>query len=492
MRLFLTALRTETNSFVARTTSLDDFRANFYAPAGDGLIDRDAHPGYAEILACARAAGFEVLRGPAAAATPGGVVAAEAYAQLRDELLASLSASAPVDVVLLDLHGAMSAQGEPDCEGDLLAAVRARVGASVKIGALLDPHATLSARMLEAADILIAYKEYPHTDIAARARELFSLIVSAWRGEIRPVHAVAPLHALGGFTTIRSPMREFVDSMQADERRAGILSVSLIHGFPWADNADNGAKMLVYADADRARASAVAEAAGARFSAIRAEAAQSHLSVEECIARIRAAPTKRFIVADTCDNPGGGADGDSTHLLAPLWASGIGRIGVALVNDEAALNACLAAGVGGAVTLPVGGKLSRFSGAPLFVRGRVAGIAQSVAPAPGAAPGAPVGPVARVSADCGDIVITGRRREALWPGLFTETGAQPCKYRVIVLKSSNHFRAGFANLADEVLSVATPTAMNTDLAAMPFKHLPRPMWPLDEMLGASSQGGPLV
>ncbi|MBL8544450.1 MAG: M81 family metallopeptidase [Hyphomonadaceae bacterium] len=488
MRIFVAALRTETNSFVPHATTLADFRTSAYVAAGEGSLDGDAHPGYAALLACARAAGADIVRGAAAAATPGGVVAAGDYAILRDEVLAALTAAAPVDIVLLDLHGAMAAEGEPDCEGDLLAAARAIAGAAAKIGALLDPHATLSERMLEAADILVAYKEYPHTDIRERAQELFALTVAAWKGAIRPVFAVTPLRALGGFATVRSPMRDFVRSMQDDEKAAGVLSVSLIHGFPWADSADNGAKMLVYTDGDRQRAQVFADAAGARFTAIRDQAAQTHLGVADCIARIRAEPQKRFIVADACDNPGGGGDGDSTHLLAPLWASGIAKIGAALINDAAALESALQAGIGAELTLPLGGKLSRYSGAPLVVSGRVAGIAQSVSPPLGAAPGAPIGPIVRFATACGDLILTGRRREALWPGLFTQTGARIEDYRVIVVKSSNHFRAGFANRGDEVLSVASATAMNPNLAALPFKHLPRPMWPLDEMPGAHLEG----
>lgn len=483
MRAFLAGLRTETNSFVSRATTLADFKGA-YVPAGEGPVDADSHPGYATLLQCARDASVEVVRGPAAGATPGGAVERAAYAQLRADLLSGLKAAAPVDIVFLDLHGAMAADGEPDCEGDLLVAARAIVGPGAKIGALLDPHATLSPRMLAAADILIAYKEYPHTDVCERARELFALTLAARKGEIRPVAAVTPLRALGGFATLHSPMRDFVRSMQADEKAAGVLSVSLIHGFPWADSADNGAKMLVYADGDLARAQRFADAAGARFIAIREQAAQHYLSVEECIAMVRAAPEKRFILADACDNPGGGADGDSTHLLAPLWASGIGKIGAALMNDEAALQACLKAGVGADLILSLGGRLSKFSGDPLVVSGRLAGIAQSVSPPLRAAPGAPVGPIARFATACGDIIIAGRRREALWPGLFTETGARLEDYCVIVVKSSNHFRAGFEGLADEVLSVGTPTAMSPDLAALPFKHLPRPMWPLDAAPGA--------
>lgn len=483
MRAFLASLRTETNSFVARATTLADFRGHAFVPPGNGPVDADAHRGYATLLECAREAGLDLVRGSAAAATPGGVVAPDAYAELRRALLSELAAAAPVDVVFLDLHGAMAAEAEPDCEGDILAAARAIAGPDAKIGALLDPHAALSARMVERADILIAYKHYPHTDIAERARELFVLTLAAKRGEVRPIAAVAPAYALGGFATTRSPMREFIASLHADEAAPDILSVSLIHGFPWADSADNGAKALVYADNDAERARALAENIAARFTAIRELAVQDYLTPDGAIERVRAAPHKRFLIADACDNPGGGADGDSTHLLAPLWRAGLSGLGAALINDAAALSACLSAGLGSTLTLSLGGKLSTFSGRPLVLTGRVAGMVERVAPPPHAAPGAPLGPIVRFATECGDILISGQRREALWPNLFTETGAALDDYRIIVVKSSNHFRAGFEGVADDILSVGTPTAMNPDLGALPFKHLPRPMWPLDRARG---------
>src|SRR3546814_20698092 len=90
----------------------------------------------------------------------------------RSAILDQLAAVGPVDLVALSLHGAMCAVGYDDCEGDLLAHVRRMVGPDVPVGIEFDPHAHLSDAMLGNADVLIAYKEYPHTDFLARGEEI--------------------------------------------------------------------------------------------------------------------------------------------------------------------------------------------------------------------------------------------------------------------------------------------------------------------------------
>lgn len=481
MRVFIAELRTETNSFVERPTTLDDFMGGDGAPPS-GAVDANAHPGYATFLACAQAERLDIVRGPAAYAVPGGPVASPVYAALRSAVLEAARAAAPFDVALLNLHGAMAAEDVEDCEGDLLTAFREIAGEGAVIATLLDPHATLSPAMVSASNLVTAYKEYPHDDVGDRARELFALAMAAARGEVRPVAAVEACRMLGGFPTKKGPMAAFVASMKADEAREGVLAVSLIHGFPWADSPYNGAKALVYADADAALARNTAHAVAERFRAIAAEAVQKCLNVDDAVARARAWRGGLLILADVSDNPGGGADGDATHLLGALIAGGAERIGAALVNDRAALEACLAAGAGAELTLSIGGKRSYLSGPPLVMHGKVAGLAQSVGPGPNdAALAAAVGPIARFATPACDVILCGERREALWPGLFEAVGARLRDYRFLVLKSSNHFRASFEPLADEVLSVGSPTAMNPDLAAMPFRRVPRPMWPLDNI-----------
>ena len=173
MRLFAASIGTETNTFAPMPTGLASFRDRGYYPAGQ-------HPDHMTFFAgplwAARLRGkaqsWTLIEGMVAGAQPSGTTTRHAYETLRDELLADLKAALPVDMVLLGLHGAMVADGYPDCEGDLLARVRQITGPGVVVGAELDPHHHLSAAMLQHADLLVAFKQYPHTDILERAVEL--------------------------------------------------------------------------------------------------------------------------------------------------------------------------------------------------------------------------------------------------------------------------------------------------------------------------------
>ena len=175
VKVFVGGIRTETNTFVSRKTSEADFRAGDISPATTQNVDPGLHPGYVGIMRAATDAGYHVARGIVAYAVPGGPVEQPVYEVLKAELLEDLRRAMPVDMVLLDLHGAMVAEETSDCEGDILEDVRRIVGAEIIVGALLDPHAVLTHRMLTAADLLHAYKEYPHTDVMERAEELFEI-----------------------------------------------------------------------------------------------------------------------------------------------------------------------------------------------------------------------------------------------------------------------------------------------------------------------------
>src|SRR5690606_11751424 len=153
--------------------------------------------------------------GSASWADPAGLVARATYEELREEILAELRAAMPVDAVVLGLHGAMVAQGYDDCEGDLLARVRAIVGPGVLGCAELDPHSHLTAKRLAAADLFVAFKEFPHTDFVDRARDLWAIAVRALKGEVKPVMSVFDCRMIDVFPTSKQPMRGFVDRMLA-------------------------------------------------------------------------------------------------------------------------------------------------------------------------------------------------------------------------------------------------------------------------------------
>src|SRR6185369_4062539 len=164
MRVFTATLGTETNTFSPIPTGMDAFRKTFLTKAGQ-------HPDQPSLFSGplwaarqrAKENNWQVSEGLCAFAVPGGITTRETYESLRDELLDDLKKSMPVDMVVIGLHGAMVADGYDDCEGDLLGRIREMVGPDVVIGAELDPHCQLSERMVQTADILAAFKEYPHT-----------------------------------------------------------------------------------------------------------------------------------------------------------------------------------------------------------------------------------------------------------------------------------------------------------------------------------------
>ena len=353
MRLYAAALYTETNTFSPIPTSRAEFEAGFYA--APGAYPEEITPYGASLWEArrqAKAGGHVLVEGPVAYAQPAGITTRAAYESLRDELLAHLQQSLPVDVVLLGLHGAMVADGYDDCEGDLLTRIRALVGPKAVIGAELDPHCQLSAAMQQQADILICFKEYPHVDYAERAVELVGLCLRAAAGEIRPVMASFDCRMIDIYHTTRAPMRDYVDRLSALEGRDGILSVSVAHGFPWGDVPDLSTRLLVVADGDADKAAALAEKLGRELYGLRGQTAPQYLGIDDALDRALTHNSGTVVIAESADNAGGGAPSDATFLLRRVLERGLGSVAQGPFWDPVAVSLCFAAGVGARLPLP--------------------------------------------------------------------------------------------------------------------------------------------
>src|SRR5262249_50140384 len=227
-------------------------------------------------LAAAR--GFTVVGSLGAVAPPAGPSVRGVWEAFRDEILADLRRAMPVNAVLLNLHGAMVADGYDDCEGDILARVRQIVGPSVPVGAELDPHCHVTPLMVEQATVLVLYKEFPHTDFAERAEDLFGLVVDAAEQRTRPRMDLWDCRMIGSYFTTLQPMKAFVDDVKAREGKNGVLSISPVHGFPYADVPGNGTKMLVVTDDQPAEGARLARELGLRWIGLRGRtpAADAH------------------------------------------------------------------------------------------------------------------------------------------------------------------------------------------------------------------------
>jgi microcystin degradation protein MlrC len=481
MRLFVAALGTETNSFSPIPTGLGSFEEYLWFPAGSHPDEPRFFTG--PIVAARRRAardGITVIEGLAAFAAPAGPTSRHAWERLRDQLLDQLRAALPLEIVLLSLHGAMVADDCDDCEGDLLARVRALVGAEVVVAAELDLHCHLTEQMLAASDLLVLYKEYPHTDTYERAEELLDLALRTARGEIRPVLAAFDCRMIATIHTTREPARSFVARMKALEGRDGVLSVSLCHGFPWADVADLGVQVLVVTDGDHGKAQALAAGLGRKVQALRGRTAAPMLGHAEGLERALATAGGPVVLADTSDNAGGGAPADATFLLRLLLERGVGGAALGPFWDPVAVGFCQLAGVGARLRLRLGGKVGPVSGDPLDVEADVLHLARG-AKQRFAGGSTQLGDIAAIRIGGVEVLLNATRTQAFDPALFTDHGIALADKKLIVVKSAQHFHAGFAPLAKDVLWLDGPGALTQDFSRLPYTRVRRPIWPLDPL-----------
>jgi microcystin degradation protein MlrC len=477
MKIFIAGLDTETNTFAPIPTGYQSFEDCFLARGDATKRPPNYHSSQLIVWRrLAEARGWEVAEGLCSFAEPGGRIVRPAYERLRGELLEGLKRALPVDMVLLALHGAMAADGCDDCEGDILAAVRALVGPKVPVGAELDLHCHITQAMVSNATVLLTYKEYPHVDIEQRAEELFALIADAAAGKTRPTMAAFDCRMIGTYRTTEQPLRGYVDRMMAMEGKEGVLSVSLGHGFPWGDVADIGAKTLVVTDNDTGKAERLARKLGQEFFDLRHATLPEFLSFDEALDRALAVDGGPVVIADVCDNSGGGAPGDATFFIRRVRERGITDVASCYYWDPMAVRFCQEAGIGARFELRIGGKVGKTSGDPIDLMVTVKGLADNVTQRFGQAP-ADLGSVAWVSAEGLDLVLATQRCQAFHPEGMTKVGLDPTKRKIVIVKSTQHFHAGFAPIAKAVLYAVGPEALRQDFAEVPYTKIARPYFP---------------
>ena len=479
-KLFMAGLMTETNTFSPIITTLADFEEQgLYR--GDGT--RHA-PDALHLLAMshwrklAKADGWDIAEGLAAFAQPAGATDSDCYGFLRDALLDDLRQAGEVDVVLLNLHGAMVAEGIDDCEGDLLQAIRQITGPDVAIGALLDLHAHLTPAMVRSADLLVSYKHYPHDDIADRADELFRLASEVVDRKIAPVPAVADCCLIGLWPTTGPAMASIVDSMTDLEKRPGMLSVSLVHGFPWGDVKHAGSRTLVYADGDTGKAEAAALEIAEQFHTAREAVASRYRSIEEALDAAADIAHGPIVLADMADNAGGGAPSDATFLLQAMFARGTTDAVSGCYFDPQSVERCFAVGVGASARIELGGKHGAASGPSLSIEGRVMALKSDHWQTGLGGSRIPLGRSALVETRGILIAICSVRAQVFAPDAFTGLGVDVEAMHVIAVKSTQHFHSRFAPIAREIIYVAAPGAISPQYDLLSFAKRDRDVWPI--------------
>ena len=435
--------------------------------------------------------GWQLITPLAADANPSGRVTARAF-----ETYAGLIAdrTTGVDGVLLHLHGAMATETSDDGEGELLRRLRERVGPRVPIVAVLDLHATLTQMMADNASALISYRTYPHVDQYERMQQAAVLLQRAMAGEVRPRCVVARrpiLYALDGGRTTSGPMMELLRRGDDIEARGDALVVSVQAGFSSADVHDIGPSVAVTYDEERhRRADAIAIADRLMDYAWE----QRHVSnihftpLDRAIARAKAGEadaTRPLVISDYSDNPGSGAYGDATRLLADVLEAKLHNVGFHAICDPEAARAAAAAGAGNTVRLKLGGKIDpAMGGGPLDLEAHVVAITDGRFRAFGPMGGGAwrtYGLSALLRVGDVEIIVITNNGQATDLAQFTSLGVDPTRKSTLIVKSMQHFRAAFEPIAREVIEVDTGALSTRNFRSRPYTRVRRPIFPLDDI-----------
>ncbi len=486
MRVGIIALLQESNTFLPEPTTFEKFEQDLLL-TGEAVRERLAGThhevgGFFEGLA---EAGIEAAPIFAARALPFGVVTADAFDRLLEILFTELEKAGTLDGVLVAPHGATVSASHPDADGHWLSQLRDRLGPDVPIIGTLDPHANLSPRMVGACSALIAYRTNPHLDQKERGLEAARLMVRTLRGEVKPTQAAAfpPITInIESQLTAEPPCLPLYQLAEQMRTRPGVLSTSILLGFPYADVAEMGSSVLVVTDNDPALAQNLASELAGYLWTHRQEFAGRLIAIPEALDRA-AKLEGPICLLDMGDNVGGGSPGDGTHLAHALRARGLSPSFICLFDPEP-VNQADAAGVEARVPLRVGGKAHPTSGAPLEATFTVVSLGDGRFEEPQPRHGGfrffDQGRTAVVRSDDGlTVMLTSRRMTPFSLHQLTSQGVDPGAFRCLVAKGVHAPVAAYAPVCRHLLRVNTPGVTTADVTALAFHHRRRPMFPFE-------------
>lgn len=492
MKVLIAGFQHETNTFAPSKATYDSFVRGEGFPAmvrGDDLLKlRDVNIPAGGFLTAGERLGDTFVPVIWAGASPSAHVTRDAFERIAGEIVEAAQRAA-ADAVYLDLHGAMVAEHVDDGEGELLARVRAAVGPGVPIVASLDLHANVTERMLANADALVAYRTYPHVDMAqtgARARALLARLAGGARPLARAARRLPFLVPINGMCTLLEPARGMYERLGSLES-GSIVSLSFAPGFPAADFPECGPVVWGYGDDEHA----VRQAVDTLYDAMLTDEAAwgvRFLSPDDAVAeaiRLSGHADKPVVIADTQDNPGAGGDANTTGMLRALLRHGAQHAALGLVWDPDAAAAAHRAGVGARIDLSLAGRSGVPGDEPFVGTFEVVALSNGRCRYDGPmmhGMQADLGPVACLKIDGVSIAVSSTKAQMLDRNLYRVAGIEPERMKILVNKSSVHFRADFEPIAHAVLVAKAPGPMSADPGDLRWTRLAsgmrvRPMGP---------------
>lgn len=425
------------------------------------------------------------------AAMPGGIVTEAAAQTMLQELLDRLAAARPVDGLLLALHGAMVTDDHPDFESHLLEQVRRVIGAETPVVVVLDMHGNISPRTVELADVLVAFDTNPHLDPHDRGLEATGILARLLDKSLKPTAAYSRLPLLlapQATGTADLPLRAVHERAKEMEANGQVVCICVMAGFAYADTPNTGASIIVTTVDNPELADSYAQELADLLMQHRQTALPRLLSSAAAVARALTQPGGPMILVDSADNIGGGTPGDGTDALQAMLTLEVEE-GTIVLTDPEAVTLCWAAGQGSELTLAVGGKTDQWHGKPLTVTGIIrtlsSGTFECELPdnhfAAFYGHTIQMGRTAWLRSGGVNIILTERKTPPFDLAQLRGVGIIPERQKMIVVKSAVAYRAAYLPIAAGVIEMDTAGLCTANLSRFPYRHLRRPIFPLDEL-----------
>ena len=482
-RILVGGFQHETNTFAPSKADLAAFESPGGWPAmvtGPDLFEAVAGinlpiAGFCQEM---EARGHTLIPSTWGAASPSAEVTEDAYETIAGKIVDAITAAEGLDAVYLCLHGAMVAEHLEDGEGELLGRVRSVIGPDLPLVASLDLHANVTPEMVDHADALIAFRTYPHVDMAYTGLRVARHLDETLSGNGMPWRAFRQLDFLIPLVwqcTMAEPAAGLYKLLAEVEMETGAV-LSFTPGFPAADIHHCGPAVFGMADDETVAQIAVdriADAIEAAESEFAGSLFEPAAAVREAM-RLSEGKSRPIVIADTQDNPGAGGDSDTTGMLRALVEEGAEGAAIGVMVDAAAAEAAHQAGEGAEITLGLGGKSGIPGDAPFKETFRVESLSDGTLTATGpfySGARMRLGPSARLSINGVEIVVASRKVQMADQEMYRFVGIAPEKKRILVNKSSVHFRADFAPIAEEILIATAPGPMIADPAQLDWRRL---------------------
>lgn len=482
MKVLIGQIAHETNTFSDIQTTIESFK-KWEWQNGDKILNN--HRGVRDylggIIDRAEELGVKVIPTFSTFAMPSGIITSETYERILNELLDEIKAAEEFDAVCLSLHGAGVAEGVDDLEGGILSAVRQVIGYEIPLVVTLDLHGNITNQMVEEADVLLGVNYYPHIDAYEIGKEAIDILKQILSGALKPMMSLKKLPLMiPTYTTNLSPAKDINVLCWKREANEAIIDCTFFHGFPYTNIPEVGVTVLTVTNNDQALADRTSEEIAIEIWKVRESFFPCMDSPQQGIQKAIQIDANPIVINETSDNPGGGTPGDGTYLLSAMIEANLTNACFGFICDPEVVNIAHSKGVGSTIEVLLGGKTDNLHGSPVPIKAYVKTLAdgQFIQSSPmGRGSKVNYGKSARLQVGGIDIVVCSKQSQTLDEQIFLLHGINVRTYKIVALKSSQHFRAGFEPIAKEIITVDSPGLSSFQLTSFNHTRITKPLYP---------------